>query len=57
MEIACNLLDASATSEEAVAAHVAMLALQHGVPLGAPTYVLGPTREQLLQAAAIVATH
>ncbi len=54
-EIACNLLDASLSSEAAVVAHVAALARQHGLEMGAAPYVLGPTRQQLLAAAAAAA--
>ena len=47
--MACNLLDTSVSSVEAVVEALRRLAAEAGLQLGAGAYVLGATREQLLR--------
>lgn len=48
IEIACNLLNTEESSVEAVDNFVTQLAQQQGLARGLAPYVLGPTRQQLL---------
>jgi hypothetical protein len=48
-EVACNLLDDATSPPDAVIAEVQRLAAAAGLAMGGPPYVLGATREQLLQ--------
>ena len=48
-EVACNLLDDARSLPEAVVAEVQRLAAAAGLAMGGDPYVLGATREQLLQ--------
>ena len=48
-EVACNLLDDATSPSDAVVAEVQRSAAAAGLAMGGPAYVLGATREQLLQ--------
>jgi hypothetical protein len=48
-EVACNLLDDNTSPPNAVIAEVERLAAAAGLAMGHPPYILGATREQLLQ--------